>query len=96
MNSSRKAPAYDLLCMPVALYTAMAAVFLAAAALFVCIQGPLYHTAGFLQDAGGLTETYGVPMVVLSHIDAEPPHSLDEETVQDPETLAPAGERSSA
>ena len=95
MNPSRKAPAYDLMCVPVALYTAMTAVFLAAA-LFVCIQGPLYHAAGGLRDAGGLTETYGVPVVVLSHIDAEPPHSLDEETVQDPETLAPAGERSSA
>lgn len=53
MNPSRKAPAYDLMCMPVALYTAMAAVFLAAAALFVCIQGPLYHAAGVLRDAGG-------------------------------------------
>lgn len=70
--------------------------FLGGGALCLHSKARFTMPRGVLRDAGGLTETYGVPMVVLSHIDAEPPHSLDEETVQDPETLAPAGERSSA
>lgn len=62
---------------------------LCAVALFAGIKGPLYDAAHVQRNAGGLTETYGVPMVVLSHIYAESPESLDAETVAYLETVAP-------
>ncbi len=66
-----------------------ATMLLCAATLFALIKGPLYDAAHVQRNAGGLTETYGVPMVVLSHIYAEAPESLDAETVAYLETVAP-------
>lgn len=62
---------------------------LGAVALFGLIKGPLYTLAGVQPKQDTLDETFGVPMTVLTHIYAEAPESLDEETVAYLETIAP-------
>lgn len=54
--------------------------FLGAALLFVGIKGPLYSALDVSYPESSLSEVFGVPMVVLSHIFAEAPEALDEET----------------
>lgn len=57
------------------------AALLGAALLFAGIKGPLYGALGVTHPESSLSEVFGVPMVVLSHIYAEAPASLDGETV---------------
>lgn len=63
--------------------------FLLSATLFFGIKGPLYDAVGTDRISGGLSETYGVPMVVLAHVYSEAPQSIDEETKIYLETIAP-------
>lgn len=62
---------------------------LCAAALFALIKGPLYDAADVQKNATTLDETIGLPMVVLAHIYAEAPESLDAETTAFLELLGP-------
>ncbi|MDO5377532.1 MAG: hypothetical protein Q4G52_04275 [Clostridia bacterium] len=56
-------------------------VSLAALLLVLGIKGPLYSALSVQRSQASLSETFGVPMVILSHIFAEAPNALDEETV---------------
>lgn len=56
------------------------AALLGAVLLFAGIKGPLYSALSVTYPKSSLSEVFGVPMVVLSHIYAEAPEALDEET----------------
>ena len=53
---------------------------LGAALLFAGVKGPLYSALDAVKPESSLSEVYGVPMVVLSHIFAEAPEAIDGET----------------
>lgn len=67
----------------------IAAVFLAALLLVLGVKGPLYDALHVKRMETSLGETFGVPMVVLSHIYAEAPEALDEETTAFMDRFAP-------
>ena len=56
------------------------AALLGAALLFAGVKGPLYSALDVGSPESSLSEVFGVPMVILSHIYAEAPDSLDGET----------------
>lgn len=56
------------------------AALLGAALLFAGVKGPLYSALHVTSPESSLSEVFGVPMVVLSHIYAEAPEAIDEET----------------
>ena len=57
--------------------------------LYVGIRGPLYSLFHVTPAERRLEETYGVPITILSHVYAEKPDSLDEETQTFLEIIAP-------
>lgn len=59
----------------------LGASLLTAVLLFAAVKGPLYSAFDVAPTAGSTSETFGLPMVVLTHVYAEAPQSLDEETV---------------
>lgn len=65
------------------------AVFLAALLLVLGVKGPLYSAMRVQRPQTSLGETFGVPMVILSHIFAEAPNALDEESVSFLNLFAP-------
>lgn len=56
------------------------AALLCAVLLYAGIRGPLYGALQVGSPESSLSEVFGVPMVILSHIYAEAPDSLDAET----------------
>lgn len=60
----------------------MLAAALAFAALFAGVKGPLYRAFDVQPANTGITETFGLPMAVLTHVYAEAPDSLDPDIVQ--------------
>lgn len=67
----------------------IASVALAALLLVLGVKGPLYSALHVKRMETSVGETFGVPMVVLSHIYAEAPDALDEETIAFMERFAP-------
>ncbi len=53
------------------------------------IRGPLYHAFGIERQRTQLDETFGVPMTILANIYDQAPESLDAETVEFLEDVAP-------
>lgn len=53
------------------------------------IRGPLYQAFGIERQRTQLDETFGVPMTILANIYDQAPESLDDETVEFLEDVAP-------
>lgn len=62
---------------------------LVAALMTLVIRGPLYHAFGIERQQSQLDELFGVPMTILANIYDQAPESLDEETVEFLEDVAP-------
>ena len=62
---------------------------LAFAALFAGVKGPLYAAFDVQSADTGITETFGLPMALLTHVYAEAPDALDADIVAYMERIAP-------
>ena len=62
---------------------------LIAVLLTLFIRGPLYHAFGIERQHSQLDEIFGVPMTILANIYDQAPDSLDAETVEFLEDVAP-------
>ena len=77
-----------MLAYPARLRRALACT-LAFAALFAGVKGPLYAAFDVQSADTGITETFGLPMALLTHVYAEAPDALDADIVAYMERIAP-------